>query len=111
AVLIADGFRENQPEVRHRDDAVEIRQKICRVGTEPSAVAPGQLQSTNQKTTCDPALPRSVLCLLGKSLAYSNWSPHLNLRSATICENISSPDPLTKGPQWNAAQLPGIAPT
>jgi len=32
--------------------------------TEPSAVAPGQAQQTRQKTEFDPALPRSVLCLL-----------------------------------------------
>ena len=36
---------------------------FCRVGTEPSAVAPGQTQETRPKIDFDPALPRSVLCL------------------------------------------------
>src|SRR5215213_3627144 len=35
----------------------------CRVGTEPSAVAPGQMQVTRPLHHVDPALPRSVLCL------------------------------------------------
>ncbi len=35
---------------------------LCREATEPSAVAPGQLQQTRQKVYFDPALPRSVLC-------------------------------------------------
>ena len=39
--------------------------KLCRVGTVPSAVAPGQRQPTRVKTKVDPALPLSVPCLLG----------------------------------------------
>ena len=37
----------------------------CRIGTVPSAVAPGQTQSQRALVVVDPALPRSVLCLLG----------------------------------------------
>src|SRR5215207_11269348 len=49
----------------------------------------------------------------GAKRFYSRWvwerqprplSP--NLRSETICENISSPDSPMKGVRWNAAQLP-----
>ena len=37
----------------------------CRGGTVPSAVAPGQRQRSRILVEVDPALPRSVLCLLG----------------------------------------------
>jgi hypothetical protein len=39
-----------------------VMSKLCRVGTEPSAVAPGQTQSSGVFVVFDPALPRSVLC-------------------------------------------------
>src|SRR6185369_15267346 len=39
----------------------------CRVGTVPSAVAPGQRHAGCVYLAFDPALPRSVLCLPGSS--------------------------------------------
>ena len=51
----------------------------CRVGTEPSAVAPGQMQDKRPPRDFDAALPRSVRCLLGIISARKNgcqrWQP------------------------------------
>ena len=47
---------------------------LCRVGTEPSAVAPGQSDGAGVYLAFDPALPRSVLCLLGITDLFSSVS-------------------------------------
>jgi hypothetical protein len=44
----------------------------CRIGTVPSAVAPGQSLSPRVLILFDPALPRSVLCLSGIALRNSS---------------------------------------
>jgi hypothetical protein len=54
---------------------------FCRIGTEPSAVAPGQTQETRPKIDFDPALPRSVLCLPGEfEERTSSWHGRCEMR-------------------------------
>jgi len=59
----------NSTWTRHcADSAFSYDDQYSRVGTVPSAVAPGQPLSSGVAVEFDPALPRSVLCLLGIGL-------------------------------------------
>ncbi len=55
-----------------RSGTSHLRASLCRVGTVPSAVAPGQTLAAGVSLASDPALPRSVLCLLGITYAFAS---------------------------------------
>src|ERR1044071_3034559 len=64
----------------------------CRVGTLPSAVAPGQVTHFCALVVVNPALPRSVLmCLLGITLTLSQPTsrPALRVRTIAGCDRLS----------------------